>query len=125
MSKRPWSVKIISWFLMIAGVMTLISVFISTNNPEVMEIMKKSMIPVHVQIIFSYVGSVITFICGLQIHRGKIAGRHLYIGWTIVSLIISLIVTPDKKMIVPGLIFSATIIFFLFSAKATEFFRVE
>ncbi|SHO55501.1 hypothetical protein [Vibrio quintilis] len=125
MPKRPLSIAIISWFLMIAGVMTLISVFLSTKNPEVIKIMEASMLPVHIQVVFSCIGGAITFICGLLIHKGKIAGRNLYIGWTILSLTISLIVSPDKKMVIPGLIFSAIIIAFLFRAKATEFFRAS
>ena len=121
MNPRPRSITIISWFLIIAGVLSLISGVVNTQNTQALALMAQSKIPVNIQLLFVFLGGGATLASGVLILKGRSLGRLVYIGWTVVSLIVSLFISQHKLMILPGLAFALLIIFFLFRPKANEF----
>lgn len=122
MKTRPLSISIISWFLIVTSAIALISTAVSYNNPEVIKIMELSAIPITLQFILAFVGLTITISSGVLMLKGNNIGRLLYSGWIAISFVITLITSPITYMILPGLIVSLIIIFFLFRPKASEYF---
>ena len=65
MNQRPTSITVISWILIVIGVISLISTTAMLNNATVLELMAKSPLPIPVQHAISYIGLLITIVCGL------------------------------------------------------------
>ena len=122
MKDRPTSLTIISWFLIITSLMSVVSTALSYNNPQVAKIMELSSIPIFAQYIFMVLGMAITLSCGFLLLKAKNVGRVLYVGWGIASLAIGLITSPAKAMLIPGLVIFVIITIFLYRPKANEYF---
>lgn len=122
MKDCPKSITIISWFLIITNVIATASIVLTHDNPEVIKMMELSAIPITIQYILMVVGIVITISAAALMLKAKKAGRTMYIGWTIISLIIGIFTSPAKTMMIPGLVFFLIISFFLFRPKANEYF---
>lgn len=122
MKDCPKSITIISWFLIITNVIAIASIVLTHDNPEVIKMMELSAIPITIQYILMVVGIVITISAAVLMLKAKKAGRTMYIGWTIISLIIGIFTFPAKTMMIPGLVFFLIISFFLFRPKANEYF---
>lgn len=122
MNKRPTSVTIISWFLIVTSLITVITSVVNISNPDVKAIMQLSVIPLEVQYLIMAIGLIISISCGLLMLAGKSFGRNLYVGWTILSIAISLFTSPLKTLLIPGIIFFIVIAFFLYRPKANQYF---
>jgi hypothetical protein len=102
---RPTSVTIISWFLIITGVVSIISSALTHDNPEVMRLMKLNIIPIVMQYILLAIGAAITIVCGFLMLKANSIARIVYIAWTIFSLTISLLSSPAEQVLIPSLVF--------------------
>jgi hypothetical protein len=49
-------------------------------------------------------------------------GRLLYVGWSVIGIVISMLTSPLKTMMLPSLVVFALIVFFLFRPKANAYF---
>ena len=122
MNNRPTSVTVISWLLIVLGVLSLAVTTLLRNNPMVLETMSHSPIPVSIQYVLTYLGTAITVISGIVMLKGKNLGRFLYVGWSVVSLLIALVTSPAKAAMIPGIVIFLVITFFLFRPKANAYF---
>ena len=125
MKKRPISITVISWFLIVGGGLSLINGIASLNNPMVKEIMAKSMLPVPVQYIMFFAGILVTIISGASMLKGKNWARLLYVIWRGMGFLISFITSPMRVVLIPGFVFFAVIVFFLFRPQANEYFAAN
>lgn len=123
MNKRPKSITFISWFFIVSGIFSLLSIFTSMNNPLVLELMAKSLISIPVQFAMMYIGLAISVTSGIFMLRGANWARFLYIISTPFGFAISLATSPAKLLILPGLIVYCIIVFFLLRPKANAFFN--
>ncbi len=123
MKKRPLSVSIISWFLIVSAGISLFTFSASLNNPQAKELMSKNLMPIPVQYGMLYLGLAISVLCGIMMLKGKNWARLLYIIWGAVGMVIGFITSPMKMMMIPGLVFLAIFAFFLFRPKANEYFQ--
>jgi len=123
MNTRPKSVTIISWVLLVMSVISIFSTSLTYNNPEVVEIMSLSTIPITLQYIMITLGLTITIISAIGMLNCKNWARFLYVGWSMIGFIISLLTSPMIAMLIPGIIVFMIITFFLFSSKANIYFN--
>lgn len=122
MKKRPTSITVIAWILIVSGVLTAISSTISLNNPMVKEILSRSLLPLQVQYVMMYVGMIITVISGISILKGQNWSRYLYVIWSIIGFAIGITTSPMKVAMIPGIAVFLVFAFFLFRPKANEYF---
>jgi len=122
MKTRPKSIAIISWFLIIISVISIIAAVFTYDSPEALKAMELSVLPIGIQYTLMVIGTLLTVTCGILMLKGHIMGRNIYIGWTVISLILSFFTSPAKTMVIPGLILFAIFSFFLFRPKANEYF---
>lgn len=122
MKARPLSISIISWFLIVTSVIALISTAFSYNNPEVIKIMELSALPITLQFLLAFTGLSITMLSAILMFKANNIGRFLYTGWVVISFIITLVTSPLTLMLIPSLVVSSIMIFFLFRPKANEYF---
>jgi len=122
MNKRPTSVTVIAWILIVIAPLSAISSTFGLQNPTARELMARSPIPVPIQIAILYAGLLVTLVSGIAFLKGQNWARYLYVGWGIVGFIVGFATSPMKFSMIPGFIFFLVIAFFLFRTKATRFF---
>ncbi|KJF96253.1 hypothetical protein UB33_00365 [Photobacterium angustum] len=122
MKSRPKSITIISFFLIIINLIAITSTTLSYDNPEVIKVMELSSMPLILQYIFMILGHLITLLSAVLMLKAKKRGRTMYVGWSIISLIIGLSTAPAKALMIPSLVFFLIVTLFLFRRKANEFF---
>jgi hypothetical protein len=123
MMKRPTSVSVIAWFLIVTAVLTGLSSIYAMNDPLTQSLMAKSVLPVSVQYVLMYVGLAITLAAATAMLKGKHWGRLLYLGWGVVGLVIGALTSPMKAALIPGAVMLIIFGFFLFRPKATAYFN--
>jgi disulfide bond formation protein DsbB len=92
------------------------------DNPMVVDLMKKSPIPIPFQYAITTLGLLIMIVSGTAMLKGRNWARLLYVIWSSLGLLIGLATSPVKVSLVPGLVFLAIVTFFLFRPKANQFF---
>jgi len=122
MKKRPTSVTVISWILIIMGGISLITSTISLNNPMAKELMSRSPMPISIQHLMLYMGLLIMIGCGIAMLKGQNWARLLYVIWSIVGFVIGIATSPIKAAMIPGIIIFLIAAFFLFRPKANAYF---
>lgn len=126
MTKRPTSISVIAWILIVIGGIGLISTTgtIMINSPMLRDIMSKSPIPIPIQYVISYFGILIGIISGVAMLKGKNWARWLYITWNLINFVIGITISPMKAAMIPSVVLFLIVTFFLFRPKANEFFSL-
>jgi hypothetical protein len=122
MKKRPTSVTVIAWILIVLGAISIIATAIMHDNPTAVALMSKSPLPVSIQYALTYFGSLVMVVSGVAMLMGHNWGRLLYVGWSVIGFVIGIITSPAKMAMIPGLVIFLILVFFLFRPKANEYF---
>jgi hypothetical protein len=125
MPKRPTSIAVIAWILIVVAGISLITTTFTLNNPTVKELMSRSVIPVQLQFAMMYSGLLVQVVSGIALLKGKNWARLLYTIWTAVALAIGLATSPMKTAMVPGVVLFVVIVVFLFLPKANAYFKAK
>jgi predicted transporter len=84
MKKRPTSVTVIAWILLVTSGLFLLTSIMAINNPMAPKLMAKSPIPVPLQYVMLYLGLAISILCAIFMLRAANRARLLYIGWSVI-----------------------------------------
>ena len=123
MGKRPTSITVIAWILIITGGISLITSTVSLkNNLMVKEIMIRTPMPIPVQYAMMYIGLLVSIVSGIGMLKKQNWARFLYIIWGIIGFLVGLFTYPMKIALIPCLLFFVIIVFFSFSPGANEYF---
>lgn len=123
MKKRPLSVTIIGWFLIVTSLLSLLSSIFTINSPAAQELMAKTPLPLLVQHILLYLGLFLSILAAVFMLRGANWARLLYIIWTGAQLLLILATSPVKLMILPAVVIYALFTVLLFRPSATAYFK--
>ena len=124
-NKRPTSVTIVGWILIIMSVFSLVGATLSFNSPMTRELMSLSAVPIPVQYVLAYVGLLLTMLSGIMILKGRNWGRWLYVGWTLFGSLFGLLTSPMKTAMIPGIVIFLIFTFILFRPRANAYFGDE
>ena len=128
MSKRPTSLTVIAWILIVAGVISFINIFVvwSQQSPKVKEMMKSSPMLFHLKFMLSnYITILVLWISGIGILNRQNWARFLYLTYGIIGLIKIISYFASKPLtptIIPIIIIFLIVVFFLFRPKANDYF---
>ena len=122
MKARHTSITVISWILIVAGVISLITSTVALNNPMAKELMARSPIPLPVQYAMLYVGLLVMITGGVAMLKALNWGRLLYVIWSAAGSVIGFATSPMKIALIPGFLLYLVVVFFLFRPKANQFF---
>jgi len=126
MGKRPTSVTVVAWILIVSGGISLITTTAMINNPTALDLMSKSPLPIPVQYAISYIGMFVMVVSGIVMLKGHNWGRFLYVVWTVIGFLIGIVTSPMRAAMIPGLVIFLIFAFFLFRPNANEYFsRLE
>lgn len=123
--KRPLSMTIIAWFLIVFALFGLYGVFTMGSNP----MMTKMLAEMHTSLLFQQVwgtiGCIVNLICAYGIFKGLPWSRVLYVGWSLVGIVVAFFISPMKSVILLSVLFLLVIGYFLFSLKGNEWFAAR
>jgi hypothetical protein len=120
--KRPTSVSVIAWFLIVTSLISLVTSYASLGNPIAQELMAKSLLPMSVQYVMLFAGLAITLAAGFAMLKGLNWGRTVYVAWSALGFVIALATSPIKIAVIPGAVVFAIIAVFLYRPKAATYF---
>lgn len=120
---RPLSVTLICWFLIIVNLYTCYSTYMNLNNPTFLEELRGD-IPISINLFFTinFLGIAIILISSFAMLRGQNWGRMLWMGWTVLNIIIISLTLSMKIALLPGLLF-IILLYYLFHPRADLFFH--
>ena len=120
MRKRPISITVIAWLLIVIGGILLIKNVCILS--EIKGMMNRS--PIYIlRLIFSYVIISFALISGIGILTRQNWARFLYLICWIINFIIFMIYSkPITTVVIVGIILFLITIYFLFNPKANEYF---
>jgi hypothetical protein len=122
MGTRPLSVTIIGWLLVVSAGFSLFGLLTLSSNPLAQSIIQQTGIPLAAHMALSVVGIVVTLISGYGVLKGFDWARLLYVGYSVLGLVIGLAISPYPSATLIGLVFLAVVAFFLFRPAANAWF---
>ena len=125
MTKRPLSLTIIGWFLVITGLFGLFGVLTIGSNEAATRMMEANAVSLRAQQAMGIVGCLVSGACAYGIFKGLPWSRVLYVGFGIVSLIFNLFTSAGLSMTILSAFFVAVIAFFLYRPAADEWFQAK
>ena len=122
MRKRPTSLTVIAWILIVSDTVGMVTNTILINDPKTLEIKHKILLSITSQNIKEYLGCLVVIISGVAMLRRYGWSRFLYIGWFIIVLVLEMAISPMKTMMIPSTVVFLVIVFFLFRPKVNDYF---
>jgi len=125
MEKRPLSLTIIAWVLVVLSVLALVGMFTMGSNPAMVKAMQQMHVSLAFERTWTAVGVIINLIVAYGIFKGQPWSRVLYVVWGIIGLVAGFFISPQKAYLVFGLIVLIVISIFLYSEKANDWFSAR
>ncbi len=125
MQKRPLSLTIIGWFLILGGLFAAYSALTLGSNEVAMQMVADSGMSMRFQQALAVIGAVVGLVSAYGIFKGLPWSRVLYVGWSIVGLVIGLATSPFKGMMLLSVLILAVIAYFLFRPAADAWFAAK
>ena len=123
--KRPLSLTIIAWVLIILSLLALVGTFTMASNPAMVKMVQEMHIPLAVEQAWTVLGVIINLVVAYGILKGQPWSRVLYVVWGIIGLVVGFFLTPQKAVLVLSLVILVVISIFLFSEKANDWFSAR
>jgi hypothetical protein len=125
MDKRPLSLTIIGWFLVVTGLFGAYAALTMGSNEMARQMMADNGMSLRFQQALGVIGAVVVLASAYGIFKGLPWSRVLYVGWMIVSILIGLLTSPFKGMLMLSVLFVVVIGYFLFRPEADEWFAAK
>lgn len=125
MTKRPVSLSVIAWILIVLGLFGLYGAATLGSNPMAAKMLAQSPVPLVVNQLWSALGAVVGFIVAYGIFKGQPWSRVLYVVWSIIQILVGLYISPMKALLVVSVIVLVVFCIFLFSEKANDWFSAR
>jgi hypothetical protein len=125
MEKRPLSLTIIAWLLVVLSLFGLYGIFTMGSNPVAMKMLQQMHVSLVFEQVWGVIGAIVNLICAYGIFKGLPWSRVLYVVWGVIGLVVSFYISPMKSVVVLGLVFLVIISAFLFTNKANDWFSAR
>lgn len=125
MQKRPLSLTIIAWVLIVFGLFGLYGAATMGSNPAAAKMLAGSPVPLIVNQVWGVIGCIVSFIVAYGIFKAQPWSRVLYVVFTVIQILVGLYISPMKSLLVFSLVILVVISIFLFSEKANDWFAAR
>lgn len=129
MPARPISVTVIAWILIVFGIFGAFGFLFMAllwDTPLMQQSLARIHAPLALQVSVVLFGVVIQVCCGVAFLFRQNWARFLYTGWAVIGLAYSVTTSPYTLwLLLPSLVFTLVIVYFLFTPAATEYFNRE
>ena len=124
MTKRPISLTLISWYLIIISAITLITNLIFLDSHITKLVWAHYHFPHPIPYILIYAGSIISLIVGIAILKAQNWARILFAAWGAIKILILLIFNSFGMMQISRVLLYFSFLFFLYRSKAQSYFML-
>lgn len=129
MPVRPISVTVVAWLLIVFGIFGAFGVLFMAllwDTPLMQQNLARIHAPLPLQVAIGLAGAVIRPACGIALLFRQNWARYLYIGWSVVALSYAAVTSPFTSwLLVPSLVLTLVIVYFLFTPAARQYFTGE
>lgn len=125
MTKRPLSLTIIAWVLVVLSLLALVGAFTMGSNPAMTKAIEQMHMSLAMEQAWTVIGVIVNLIVAYGILKGQPWSRVLYVVWGVIGLIAGFFISPMKAALVLSLIVLVVISYFLFSEKANDWFSAR
>jgi hypothetical protein len=122
MKRRPTSVTVIAWILLVLNGIYLVASFVTIHDQESRSFMASSVVPEKLQYGVLYAGFGVEILCAIFMLRGANWARILYIGWRGAQLLFLQLTFPDMILPLPWLVMYAVFVFLLTRPREKAYF---
>lgn len=125
MEKRPLSLTIIAWVIIVFSLLGVIAVVTAGTNP----VMGKALEQVHMSVAmyqaWASLGIIVNLVCAYGILKGQPWSRVVYLVWGVIGLVVGLYISPVKAALVISLVLLVVICAFLWTNNANDWFQAR
>lgn len=125
MEKRPVSLTIIGWLLIVLALFGLYAVATMASNPLAMKMLAQMHVSLALEQAWGALGAIVNLVCAYGILKGLPWSRVLYAVWGVIGVIVSFYISPMKAAVVLGLIILVVIAAFLWTNSANDWFSAR
>ena len=125
MEKRPLSMTIIAWLLIVLTALNLVGLVMLRSNPAMIKAAEQMHTSVLFLQVWGVIGAVVTLACAYGILKGLPWSRVLYVVWGIIGIVVGFYTTPQKASLLISLVVLVVVSIFLFGEKANVWFQAR
>ena len=126
MEKRPLSLTIIAWVLVILALLELAGIVMATTSAELAAKMaEQSNMPLPFQQAWTAIGAIVTLVVAYGIWKGQPWSRVLYVVWGVIGIVVGYLVGSPGYGMILGVVILVVISAFLFTNRANEWFNAS
>jgi hypothetical protein len=125
MEKRPVSLTVIGWLLIVLALFGLYAVATIGSNPIAMKMLEQMHVPLVLEQAWGALGAIVNLICAYGILKGLPWSRVLYVVWGVIGVAVSFYISPMKAAIVVGLVILVVVAAFLWTNSANDWFSAR
>jgi inner membrane protein involved in colicin E2 resistance len=125
MTKRPISLTIIAWILIVLSLLALVGTFTMAKNPQMVKMMQNAHVSLQFEQAWTVAGVIVNLIVAYGIFKGQPWSRVLYVLWGILGLVVGFYISPQKAFLVLSLVILIVFSIFLFGEKANDWFSAR
>lgn len=122
MEKRPLSLTIIAWLLIVLSLFGLYGVLTMGSNPVATKMLAQMHVSLMFEQVWGVIGTIVTLVCAYGILKGLPWSRVLYVVWGVIGLVVGFFISPVKAALVISLVVLVVISAFLYSNAANDWF---
>ena len=121
--KRPVIVTIICWYMFIGVLVVPVIIYMSMNNPEMAEIIRKgSTLPSMTQYGLMGLGAIVSLWAAIGMLKGKRQARTVYVVYTIAAFTITILASHMKEGLIGSVLMTAVLLGLLYIPSANRYF---
>ena len=124
MDKRPLSLTIIAWVLIVFSLFGLFGIFTMGTNPVAVKMLEQMHVSLLFEQVWGVIGVIINLICAYGILKGLPWSRVLYVVWGVIGLVVGFYISPMKSAVVLSLVFLIVISAVLVTKASNGWFSV-
>jgi hypothetical protein len=125
MEKRPLSLTIIGWWMVIGALFSIVGLLTIQSNAEMIAVMENIGVPILAYQVMIGVNVIVGLVCAYGIFKGLPWARVLYVTYMLVSEAISIFTVPTRSTIILGILFLGIVAFFLYRPAADRWFQAR
>jgi len=125
MEKRPTSLTVIAWLIIVLSLLSVALVFAMSSNPQMVAAAQQMHMSMGLLQGWSVLGTIVNLACAYGILKGMPWSRVVYLVWGVIGLAFSFYTSPQKASVVLGGIILVVVCAFLWTNAANDWFQAR
>jgi cytochrome c-type biogenesis protein CcmH/NrfG len=119
---RPIGASIVTWILIVASALSLLSTFLAASSPDYNATLAKNRLPVTIQKLSGLIGLLVLFVSALFMRDGVAWARWLFLGYSVLGFVITIVNMGFTLKVLVGLLLYVVFAVVLLEKNSSAFF---